>query len=784
MLKHYVKFAFRNFRGNKVIFTGSLATLSLGALCISLLFSYVYNELSMDDFHKREKDIYMIIFKETPKSLWIPSYFEFNAEEYSEIDTKVKLQKYKKGELKFTYKRNIFSPECIIADSLFFEIFDFKLKVGNEKAILSDSDAAIISQQYANLMFGGQNPIGKSIKVSSRYEKTYIIKGIVDIPSNSSITFDFILPSISNSFNRMGVTFLLANKNFDKKIFQKKIKNIGNNVKHHSPQFTKSTTSIKSLKELYFNKGLANKRLSISSHSGNKKNNYVLIIIMIIILCITGLNFSNLQIININTSIKKIGINKIQGAQKKHIIYQKIIEYSLLISFSALIITIAYKLVLPFFNELVKLTLSPPLWKVILINCAILILLAVLALAYPLIIVLRTSLIRSVKGGVLLGNQLIGRKILVITQYTLTCMLIISSIIVTKQLKLMLNKDLGFTSKNVITTKMFYRLGGKREEQQKTYQYVKNELSSHSFIDFFSQGYSPLEVSQHPIKVKENDEEYSTHNILITAPNYNQVLGLKILEGRFFEKERDKQRGKIVVINEVAKRYWNIKDITKTRLLDKYWESKDGYEIIGVIKDFNYEHLSVKPQPLIMLYFEDVDTNFFIQFQEGRVQEGLQFVEALFEKVNPNETFEYSFLSDEIAALYQKEKRLSTIYILFTIIALLISAIGLFTIALYDAQRRVKEIGIRKVNGATINEIMLMLNKDLIKGVLIAFVIACLIAYYAMSKWLENFAYKTSLSWWVFALAGVFTLVIALLTVSWQTYRAATRNPVESLRDE
>ena len=156
----------------------------------------------------------------------------------------------------------------------------------------------------------------------------------------------------------------------------------------------------------------------------------------------------------------------------------------------------------------------------------------------------------------------------------------------------------------------------------------------------------------------------------------------------------------------------------------------------------------------------------------------------MFNEVNPNQTFNYTFLSDDIAALYDKEKRLSTIYILFTIIALLISAIGLFTIALYDTQRRVKEIGIRKVNGATINEIMLMLNRDFMKWVVIAFVIACPIAYYAMSKWLEGFAYKTPLSWWVFALAGLSTLVIALLTVSWQTYRAATRNPVKSLRDE
>lgn len=203
-----------------------------------------------------------------------------------------------------------------------------------------------------------------------------------------------------------------------------------------------------------------------------------------------------------------------------------------------------------------------------------------------------------------------------------------------------------------------------------------------------------------------------------------------------------------------------------------------------MVKDFNYEHLSAKPKPLIMVYFEDPKAEYFIKFHKNKTQEGIQQIEALFKEVNPNQLFKYTFLSDEIATLYQKEKRLSTIYIIFTIIALLISAIGLFTIALYDTQKRIKEIGIRKVNGATTKEIMFILNKDFIKWVIIAFVIASPIAYYAMNNWLENFAYKTPLSLWVFALACVFTLIIALLTVSWQTYKAATQNPVKSLKDE
>ena len=195
-----------------------------------------------------------------------------------------------------------------------------------------------------------------------------------------------------------------------------------------------------------------------------------------------------------------------------------------------------------------------------------------------------------------------------------------------------------------------------------------------------------------------------------------------------------------------------------------------------------------KKRKRCVILFDDaaltLTQDYMIEFQDGSVQSGLEVVKELNQKSNPGSTFSYSFISDEVSALYQKEKRLSTTYILFTIIALLISAIGLFTIALYDTQRRVKEIGVRKVNGASIIEILLMLNKDFIKWVGISFVIACPIAYYLMHSWLENFAYKTALSWWVFALAGGFTLVVSLITVSWQTYKAATQNPVESLRDE
>jgi putative ABC transport system permease protein len=287
-----------------------------------------------------------------------------------------------------------------------------------------------------------------------------------------------------------------------------------------------------------------------------------------------------------------------------------------------------------------------------------------------------------------------------------------------------------------------------------------------------------------PWKMKGSEKDYTSQNVISVTPGYMKILGLKIFEGRFFDEEKDKSRALKIVINEAAKKFWGIKDIGQSPILNKYWSDSTGFEIIGVIKDFNYQHLSVKPQPLFMVYFNDIDNDFFIRLKDGNIQGGLQTVSRLFKEVNPGEDFRYSFLTDEISALYQKEKRLSQIYFIFAIIALLITAIGIFVIAIYEAQMRIKEIGIRKVYGARVGEIIYMINKDFVILVLIAIVIACPITWFALHKWLENFAYKTELSWWIFALAGIIAIGISILTVSWQSSKAARQNPVESLKNE
>ena len=796
MLTHYIKFAIRNFRSNKVIFAGSLATLCLGALCISLLFSYVHNELTMDDFHKDVEDIYMVTMKPSPKAEWVGP-FKFEGQEYPEVESMTSLVTFKKDDTKLKYNDYTYTPNGMVVDSSFFKVFDFELKIGDKKNILKDTEAIILSESYCEKIFGDKNPIGEKVYFETRmYQGTHVVKGVMNIPSNSSLKFDYLIPNKGIHYGRTSMPFVRLKKDVNEVTFNEKIKTSNNNVPNWSPKLTESITKIISFKELYFSSDYTTiKKYSLFS-SGNKKNVDVLFIIVFVILSISILNYSNLQIVNTNSVVKNMAIAKVNGALKKHILCQKLVENILVVGISVLIITILYNLILPFFNAFVKVDLAPPILKVVLINTVILLLMIGAGLIYPMLMIYKFSTLKNIKGNTYTANQLKGKRVMIVVQYALAFVLLISAMVVHKQLNLMLSKDLGFKSEGVMKVKLFYeppfnlesRTWSKERRQEeydkriKIPEYLNNSLSSFTTIEKTTQGKSPIDVFIIDWKVKKEGVEFNPINTLTVTPDYLKMFDLKLLEGRFFEEGYDKQRGKKMLLNEAAIKYWNISDISSVKMLNQYWGG--DFQIIGVIKDFNYEHLSAKPQPLVILFWDDPEAEYFIKFHKDNTQKGIKQIEALFNEINPNQTFKYSFLSDDIAELYQKEKRLSTIYIFFTMIALLISAIGLFTIALYDTQRRIKEIGVRKVNGATIKEILYMLNKDFIKWVLVAFVIACPVAYYSMSKWLENFAYKTTLSWWVFALAGLLTLVLALLTVSWQSYRAATQNPVESLRDE
>ena len=791
MILHYLKLAYRNFRVNKLIFFGSIITLFLGVTCTVLLLVFIHNELTMNGFHKEAKNIYLVQMQLTPDSkpeAVSPTLSEVNfiPEEYPEIAHLVTIQNH---DLKFTVNDASFWERGFVASNNFLDVFDFDLLTGNKQTALLNRDNILITERLSAKLFGDKNPIGERVIINSlqgnnKYEHTVV--GILkNPPSNSSMDFDFVIPQDTKRYFLSGVDFLVLNKNFNKTDFENKIKNLMQ--KHNNNRFKESNLSVMPLDEVYFSDSPVESSWSdpIFTRYGNKKTVNIFQAIIVIILFMSALNFSNFQVINVNASLKNMGLIKMFGAGNRNVFSQKLCEIIIFSGITSVLVLLACFLVLPFFNKLVDTELNPGKIFVVVVSFAILFTLSTISIIYPMVVNARLPIAFGLKKTISQGKSISGRKTVVAIQFTMTFVLLIATLTAIKQLNMMLNKDVGFNTKNIITTNFISDNEIDREALKNNQQYIKNELARISSISSFSQGNTLFDsYTKGGWKKFGDSNDFKAVRQLTILPESFQIFGLVLSEGRFFKGFEEDPYA--VVINEAAKKYFGFDNIDNAKLIKEGFDPDHGgtLNIVGVVKDFNFEHLSKAPQPLIIQLGGAYDGSFIIEYKKGKEQESLASIKTIFDKLNPGKTFQYKFISDYIAAMYQKDKQQVKNYIIFSIIALLISTIGLFTIALYDTRRRIKEIGVRKVNGAKIGEVIGLLGKSFLTQVLFAFFVAIPIAYYVVYKWLESFAYKTAISWWIFLAAGIFGFMIAFFSVSWQSWRAATRNPVEALRYE
>ncbi|MFA6482961.1 MAG: FtsX-like permease family protein, partial [Bacteroidales bacterium] len=422
---------------------------------------------------------------------------------------------------------------------------------------------------------------------------------------------------------------------------------------------------------------------------------------------------------------------------------------------------------------------------------------AITAIRYRMINPL--SFIKVISTG---KKALLSRRISMVIQYAVTIALIIVSLFFIRQLNFMLNRDMGFRQNNIITIPFFTRVDMsslwagseddkkkamadyklKRNKEQSNQQFVIDEIKKNPYLTNLCFGHSPLTNSKMPVKNMNSSQDFQDASIMGVTPVYKDLYGLKMAEGRFFESEKDQSRGDKIVINQKAKQYLGIDDFTKCQIANRYWGSN---KIIGIVEDFATDHLSKDIQPLVLYYFDDkTDNDLMVEITKGKEAESIEFLGALYNKVNLGMTFTYQFVKDDVANLYTEDKKLVLVYSLFTIIALIITSLGLFSFSIYDIQQRFKEIGIRKANGSGTWETVFYLTQSVLVLLGIAFVVAVPVAWYGILKYLEGFANKAPVSWWMFVLAGLFTLLISILTLIWQSYRAASRNPVDALRYE
>ncbi|MBS3777286.1 MAG: ABC transporter permease [Bacteroidales bacterium] len=785
---------FRTFTRFRFIYIAKHLSLILGLVFTLLIISYVYQELNTDRFHSNTDNIHVLVQKNTPLSDWRGTDMprEKNRGKIQSIPgiqqfTSVK--KYSNDEIRITHDQHTFQSNCFIVQDNFFDIFDFGLARGNVELFREDPNGVILTKELARKMFGDENPMGKSFEILIENKQLFTVCGVLEeIPVNSSMSFEFIISEDSfKRYPKTGVGFLLISQGFSSDKFREMHKFLIRDKSHF--QMDEAILSIIPFKEAYF-KGSDYHFSGVLENNGDYHRLRVLAGIAAILFLVSVINYSNLQSTLYSAENTKFSIHRIFGARRKHILWQKIslifFEYCLQVLAVAFLFH-AFTKALVGHNILIE---EQYVFYMLFIPAGVL-LFYLFTLIYPAIkifILSKEPVIRNV--NVVQGNY--GtRRAFVLIQYTFTIALIISSILVYKQYQAMLNKDTGLKTSTVMYTQFFTdapksdsreKRMKQKSERKENYQRIQATLRKIPGVKSFSQGAVPFEPNMMPLKPANSEKEYTSQNTLNAYPDYKNILGLKMQEGRFFSEERDRPGLGSVVINEAAKKFWDIDDIEGARIKNKYWPG--SLEIIGVVENFNYQHLASKVKPLVFFYFRDLKNTFFIDIEKESMAQTINSIEDLHQSVNPGEIFTYSFLSEDLKAMYKKGKKLGQAYGLLTLIALLISSLGLIALATEDINKRTKEIGIRKVNGAKVPQILILLNTDFLRWVAIAFVIAAPIAWYVMNQWLQNFAYKTDLSWWIFALAGLIAMGIALLTVSWQSWRAARRNPVESLRYE
>jgi putative ABC transport system permease protein len=675
----------------------------------------------------------------------------------------------------------------LFADSNFFSFFNWPLVQGNQKTVLTAPLSAVISQRKAREYFGDQSPIGKMIKMDNNLNLT--ITGIFkNFPDQSHIKPEIIIPfptfftgnqQCLNSWGCFNCNFYLKSvTNISKGSLDKKLTDLWNSIKDKNGGTTGDGVKLiaQPFKDIYLKSGDYSER----SQYSNITNIRVIAVIAIFILIIGCFNFVNLTTAIMGKHNIETGINKVLGAGKKVLIGKVVNEVLVYILISWIFSFISFFMLLPslnsYFNKNLSIGIANYLPIALFILAISLIILVAISI-YPIILANKTNISGVLKGvaGTSLKpgkNTFLTGKIrdsFVVVQFTIGIILILLALTINKQMRFIRHRDLGFNKDQLVIVEnpWEYPMVGR-------YQTFKRNLEKYAQIKMVSAGKNV------PGTMIDN---WANGIGLVSVDNgYFSALGVNFIEGRGFrESEGDKNN---IIITENLLKLIRAEQ-PKGDLPDIPFNNKK-YKIIGVVRDieFNTIHSAVKPALFYLQDSYDYSKNIIIKLAGGNISDGLSIIRKEWIKVASNWPIVYYFMDEQFEKNYRNEARMAQLINTLTIIALFLCCLGLFGLSLFTINGRIKEIGIRKVNGARVTEILAMLNKDFIKWVAIAFIIACPIAWYAMHKWLQNFAYKTELSWWVFAVAGAVAVTVAILTVSWQSWRAATRNPMEALKYE
>jgi putative ABC transport system permease protein len=788
MFKHNLILAFRNFKRYKSSFIINLIGLTSGLVCTLLIYLWVSDEMSTDRFHEKGAQLYQVMAHQqytdhvrtvegTPGPLAETLKEDFAEIEYAATTTWVE---------GFTLTHNDINVKAkgYHVGKDFFNIFSYGLVQGSADHVLGDKYSIVISESLAEKVFGTkENIVGKTITIQQK--DNFTVTGVfMDVPKNSSYKFDFVLTiefyqdknSWLASWGANGpTTFVTLHEGTNPIILNSKIVNVVKNYQEGS--------NVSLFLEPYTNRYLYS-RFKDRKPSGGRIE-YVKLFTMIaaFILLIACINFMNLSTARASRRAKEVGLKKAIGANRGSLLAQYLGE-SLVVSLISMLVAIAIVyLFLPVFNDITykEIQLQMNL-EMLLAAITIIGVTGLIAGSYPALYLSSFNAVTVLKGEVkgTLG-ELWARRGLVVFQFTLSIILIVSILVIYMQIDFVKNKNLGYNNDNLI----YFDAVGKVEtnmdaflSELKKIPHVSNASSVwHNLVD---QGTNTSDLSWEG----KNASDDILFELVIVNYDMLETMSVKLAEGRFFDRALHDDTTR-VIFNEAAIKAMGLNNpLGKTVSLG----GELDLEIVGVVKDFHFESMHSEISPLFFMIFPEnkwnIPAKIMARIEVGKEKETIAAFAELHNKFNPGFTFDFKFLDERYAQLYSSETQVASLTKYFTIFAVLISCLGLFGLATFTAERRIKEIGIRKVMGSTATNIVYLLTKDFTKMVALAILIGIPVSYYIVDTWLQRFAYRIELQYWFFVASGVVALMVAWLTVGYQAVRSANSNPAECLRDE
>lgn len=794
MFKNYFKIAWRNLVKNKAFSFINIIGLAVGMTSCLLIFLYVSFEISYDNFHTKADRIFRVVTDTKTPSETITqgattTPIAINMKkDFPEVEDAVRLRRdgflVRKGNVKFQEERSV------LADSTLFNVFDFPLIAGDKNTALKEPMSVILSQTAAKKYFGNEEPLGQQLLLTGKAINATVTGVMKDIPENSQIEADMFVSmssymqiygsptSDSEWTNHAYYTYLLLKPHADAKALERKFPAFMES--HHGVQAKalqmQDYLSLEPLREVY----LKSKRDGFVT--GNINNVYIFSIIAVFILLIACINFINLTTARSAERAKEVGIRKVVGAGRYQLARQFIGESVLICLIAFVLSVLLCALALPLFNQLAGKEISSSIFNnpfhilcLFLLSVGI----GVIAGFYPSFVLSSYKPVSVLKGRFSTGTKgLILRKGLVVFQFTISIVLIVGTIVVYMQLNYMRNQDLGFSKDQEIIINTNF---------DKNKDVFKQSLSSIPSVlsTSYSSSVPGSDNASAYSRVQNKAGEMQKTNLDLYFIDYDYIkqYNLKVAAGRAFSKDFATDSTQAMMINESAVKLLGYASPQEAigRNFDQ-WGRKG--KIIGVLKDFHYKSLQQPIQPLTMRIEPSGFGTISIKVSAANLPSTIKAIDNKWNQIIPNRPFEYYFLDDFFNRQYKAEANFGKLFFNFAVLAIFISCLGLLGLSSYSTIQRTKEIGVRKVLGASVSNIVNLLSIEFIKLVLIALIIASPIAWFGMDKWLQDFAYRTNLSWWVFALAGIVAILIAFLTISFQAIKAAVANPVKSLRTE